>query len=222
MSDADRSSPPSAASVQPGTGTSRFGSGGRRRSFWLAGAVAAGMAIGAGGLAVAATVPVNALWHHGLSLEKMQRFMVVALDSVGATTAQEGKIHDILAANFANIGDHAKDHDALRQRVLDLLRGPTIDRAAVEALRVEQITALDARSKQIVGAVLDAAEQLTPEQRAKLADKAEQIAQHGPMGALWGGPHGGMKGRWREPMDGQHGAADGAPDLGPDTVPDKG
>lgn len=220
MSDADHSPRSSTAAAQPRTGTTRPGPG-RRRSVWMAGAVAVGMALGAGGFAIAATVPGNAGWHHGPSLEHIQRFVVVALDSVGATTAQEGKIHDIVAATFADMGDHAKDRNALRGRVLGLLRAPTIDRAAAEAMRVEQITALDTRSKKIVGAVLDAAEQLTPEQRAKLADRAEQIAQHGPMGALWGGRPGGMGGRWHGPMDGEHGAAD-IPDLGPDNVPDRG
>ena len=220
MTDADHSPRSSTAAAQPRTGITRPGQG-RRRSVWMAGAVAVGMALGAGGFAIAATVPGNTGWHHGPSLEHIQRFVVFALDSVGATTAQEGKIHDIVAANFADIGDQAKDRDALRQRVLSLLRAPTIDRAAVEAVRVEQMAAFDARSKKIVGAVLDAAEQLTPEQRAKLADRAEEIAQHGPMGALWQGRRDGIGGRWHGPMDGQHGPAD-APDLGPDTVPDKG
>jgi hypothetical protein len=62
--------------------------------------------------------------------------------------------------------------------------------------------------------VLDIAAELTPEQRAKLADRADAMAQHGPMGghmgAAWGGSHGGpMGGPWHRPvLDGQ-GPGDG-------------
>ena len=86
------------------------------------------------------------------------------------------------------------------------MRAPTIDRAAVEKLRADQIAAFDAKSKKVVGAALDAAGQLTPEQRAKLVQQAEDRMDH----RGWGGwRHGG-------PEDGHGGRApDGAPDHAP-------
>jgi Spy/CpxP family protein refolding chaperone len=56
-----------------------------------------------------------------------------------------------------------------RKRGVELLRQPAVDRAAVEAFRAEQIAAADAASKRLAQALADAAEILTPEQRAKLA-----------------------------------------------------
>ena len=51
------------------------------------------------------------------------------------------------------------------------LRGaPTIDKAAVEALRAKRIAEVDEASKKAVAAVIEAAEVLTPEQRAKLVE----------------------------------------------------
>jgi periplasmic protein CpxP/Spy len=61
-----------------------------------------------------------------------------------------------------------KMHEA-RKRGVELLRQPSVDRAAVEAFRAEQIAAADTASKRLAQALADAAEVLTPEQRAKLA-----------------------------------------------------
>lgn len=64
-------------------------------------------------------------------------------------------------------------HQQLREaheKALALFRQPTIDRNAVEALRAEQLARADAASKRLTQALADAAEVLTPEQRAKMAD----------------------------------------------------
>ena len=128
-----------------------------------------------------------------------------ALDSVGASAAQEAKIHDIVAAKFAEIAPDPGQHEAMRKQALDLLAAPTIDRAAVEKMRADAVAGFDAKSKQVVGAVLDIADQLTPAQRIALTARIGEMAQHGPMGP-WGG--------WRHrPMDD---GPDGAPDSGPD------
>jgi Spy/CpxP family protein refolding chaperone len=52
---------------------------------------------------------------------------------------------------------------------------PVIDRAALERLRAEQMQRMDVISRRILAAVEDAAEVLTPEQRAKFA---EHLRQH--------------------------------------------
>jgi Spy/CpxP family protein refolding chaperone len=54
-------------------------------------------------------------------------------------------------------------------RAHQLLTAPAIDRAALEELRVQQMQQMDLISKRILVAVADAAEVLTPAQRAKLA-----------------------------------------------------
>ena len=67
---------------------------------------------------------------------------------------------------------------------------PTIDRAALEKLRADQIATHEAVSKQLVQAVADAADLLTPEQRRKISDMlpTRRRLGHGPRAALgWGG-----------------------------------
>ena len=101
-----------------------------RRLALLAGILAGGVALGAGGLAVAATVPGHAGWGHAPRLELIQQFVVRELDSVGATSAQEAKVHDIIAAAFATLQQDPVQRDALRKQALDLLRAPAVDRVA--------------------------------------------------------------------------------------------
>ena len=189
---------------------------GWRRPLLMAGILAGGIAVGAGGLAMAAAMPGHAGWGHGPRLELIQQFVVRQLDSVGATTAQEAKVHDIIAAAFTDMGQNPMQRDALRKQALDLLRAPAVDRAAAEKLRADQVAGLDALSKRMVGALLDVADQLTPAQRAALADRAESMAQRGP----GGGPMG-----WQgnAPGDGEHGRDPGSDrNPGPDRNPDPG
>ena len=178
------------------------------RTATLIGVLAGGVALGAGGLAaVAAGAGMDSMaWRQGAHLTFVQRAVARALDSVGASAAQEAKVHDIIAAKFAEIAPNPDDHDKLRKQALDLLAAPTIDRAAVEHLRVDAVTMFDAKSKALVGGLLDVADQLTPAQRAQLAAEVAAMPRHGPMMGGWGGPHDRL-------FDGR---ADSAPDTGPD------
>ena len=170
-----------------------------RRGAIAAGLVAGGFALGAVSLASAQGMAYGDHWQggpwHGARIGFFQHVVRGALENVGATTAQEDKIHDIVAATFTDLDQGADGRAALRKQVLDLLRAPTIDRAAVEKLRADQIAAIDAKSKRVVQAVLDVSAQLTPDQRTKLVREAEDRMEH----RGWGGMHRG------EPMDGQDG-----------------
>ena len=64
-----------------------------------------------------------------------------------------------------------------RQRGRVLLTQPSIDRAAIEALRVEQIALADAASKRFTQALGDVAEVLTPEQRRKIDDRLTEMRE---------------------------------------------
>lgn len=69
-------------------------------------------------------------------------------------------------------GDLDAVHGQFRQthqRAHELLLRPAIDRAALEALRVAQVRQIDTLSKRLFDELADAAEVLTPEQRARLA-----------------------------------------------------
>lgn len=109
----------------------------------------------------------------------------------------------------------------MRKQALELLAAPTIDRAAVEKMRLDAVAKFDAKSRTVAAGLLDIADQLTPEQRAKLAAHLDVLAQRGPMGSPWGHwghrGHGPMMGGPDGPGDGP----DGGPDRGPDRGPDK-
>jgi len=64
----------------------------------------------------------------------------------------------------------AKMHDARRQAV-ELLSGESIDRAALETLRADQLKLAEQASKRFVQALADVADALTPEQRKQLAER---------------------------------------------------
>jgi Spy/CpxP family protein refolding chaperone len=183
--------------------------GARGRSAWLrplalAGFLMGGVALAAGGYAVTATGAADGMgWREGMHLAFAQGAVSRALDSVGASATQEAKIHDIIAARFAEFAPNPVEHAAMHKQALDLLAAPTIDRAAVEKMRLEAVAKFDAKSKVVVAGLLDIAAELAPEQRTKLAAQIEGIAQHGPMGGPWGHwGHGPM-------MGGQQGGPDG-------------
>lgn len=105
--------------------------------------------------------------HHGGGMMLHGR----VLQSVGATSDQQTRIHDIMKAardDVRKLHDGAGD---LRTQGAQLLAAPTIDARAVEALRVKRLALHDAVSKRMTQAMLDAAAVLTPEQRAKLAEQ---------------------------------------------------
>ena len=92
-----------------------------------------------------------------------------ALDAVNATAEQEDRIWTIIDDTRAELRPAMREFRDTRETVMQLLAAPTIDRAAAETLRAERIAAIDEASKKMTAAMLDAAEVLTPEQRAELA-----------------------------------------------------
>jgi len=96
------------------------------------------------------------------------------LDKVDATPEQEKKFWAIVDAARAEAMPVVRDMRASRGEILELLASPTIDRAKAETMRADRIAALDAASRKMTTALLDAAEVLTPEQRAKIAAEVKQ------------------------------------------------
>ncbi len=92
-----------------------------------------------------------------------------ALDAVDATAEQEDRIWAIIDDTRAELRPVMREFRDTRETVMQLMAAPTIDRAAAETLRAERIAAIDEASKKVTAAMLDAAEVLTPEQRAEIA-----------------------------------------------------
>lgn len=103
------------------------------------------------------------------------------LADIDATAEQRSKIGTILKGAR---NDLVASHQRLRDghlKTLDLLAAPTIDRAALERQRIEQTQLHDTVSRRMLQAMADAAEVLTPQQRAKLAEqqRARMERRHG-------------------------------------------
>jgi len=82
-----------------------------------------------------------------------------------ATAQQKARLSEIANSAFADLKPmHAQFRES-HKRAHELLMQPSIDRVALEQLRVAQMQRADAVSKRILAAVADAADVLTPEQR---------------------------------------------------------
>ena len=163
----------------------------RRRFF-------AGAAIGAAVAAVATGVGLKAIAHaHGFGGWHRGGFMAASLDpaalddhldrmlrhlyvEVDATDDQKQRLAPILKAaarDLLPMRDQLRD---ARRQAVALLSQPTVDRSALEALRAGQIQLADQASRRVAQALADAADVLTPEQRARLAARAAR--RHGYRG----------------------------------------
>ena len=100
------------------------------------------------------------------------------LDRVDATQEQRDKVSGIFKNAVNDVTSLGFKPWDVREKFITLLRADTIDPAAFEALRAEQIGAADAASKRMVQAMTEAAQVLTPEQRKELADRWEQHGWH--------------------------------------------
>ena len=93
------------------------------------------------------------------------------LGRVDGTAEQKSKIADIAKSTIKDLTPLRETHRAVQAKLAAALKADKIDRAAVEQLRVEEIALAETFSKRASQALADAAEVLTPAQRAKLVDR---------------------------------------------------
>jgi protein CpxP len=111
----------------------------------------------------------------GKRIDAMVQWMLADID---ATDDQRARIATIVKAAANDLAAMRGKHLAARRKTIELLAAPTIDRAQIEAVRVEQMQLADNATRRMTQALEDAAEVLTPDQRAKLATKWEQRRGH--------------------------------------------
>lgn len=108
--------------------------------------------------------------------------MTRLLDRVNATPEQRAQIQQIVQANAAEMRTQHEAGRALREQAMALFAQPTVDPAAVEALRQKQVAMHDAASKRMSTAMLEISRVLTPEQRKQMADymvqRREMMQRH--------------------------------------------
>lgn len=104
------------------------------------------------------------------------------LDDVDATEAQRAQVKKIMESARADLKGQRETSRKLHEQGMALFTAPTIDANAIESLRQQEQAQREIESKRISAAMIEAARVLTPEQRAKLADKMNKrmarMAEH--------------------------------------------
>lgn len=154
------------------------------------GFVAAGvLALAAGGAFVFAHGGMGGHGHRGAGqmAERFQSHVNHVLAEVDATPEQQSRINDIVRAATGDLDALHRQHSGALAEMHTLFTAPAIDRAKLEQLRARHIADLDAASQRWSVALADAAEVLTPEQRASLGARMKKRHAQDPQGI----PHGG-------------------------------
>lgn len=103
--------------------------------------------------------------------EQFRAHVEHVLAEVKATPDQQTRVRGILEAAAADIEALRAQHGSAHAQLHEIFVAPAIDRTRLETVRAGHIQALDAASKRCAAALADAAEVLTPEQRAQLGEK---------------------------------------------------
>ena len=103
-------------------------------------------------------------------LDRMLKHLYVEID---ATDAQKQKLAPIIKQAAKDLLPLRGKMQTARTQAVELLTKDNIDRAAIEALRAEQLQQAEAASKRFSLALADVAEVLTPAQRKQIAARVE-------------------------------------------------
>jgi len=126
----------------------------------------------------------NQGFESGVPQEFAERRIDHVLYQIDATPEQRQQVKEIIGKAFDEKIEHRVARRQIRQDVIDILSQPQIDRDRLEQLRAGQLKQMEQMSGRMTQALADAAEVLTAEQRARLA---ELIAQRGvgPQRHIW-------------------------------------
>jgi protein CpxP len=186
-SSTDPSIPSDLADLADLASRSEPGCPGRTRHGFFAGLLLGVLAAGLVGFAIGATMPVadaaiGALSHRFGSdaggpptieeaRDRAEFFAAFALHRLDATPDQEKRVQTIVDGLVADVFPLAEKHRANRDALHAILAAPTIDRAAIERLRSEEIALADSFSRAAATAIADTGDVLTTEQRAALMER---------------------------------------------------
>lgn len=162
---------------------------------WLStGVVAAALAFsGVAAQAQGPGGPMGARGGHGMGLMMPMGggHMEHMLDLVDASDAQRAQIKQIMEAAHADLKAQHEGSRKLHEQGLALFTAPNIDAAAIESLRQQMSAQHELNSKRMSQAMVEVARVLTPEQRAKMAERMKKMqarmAKHMEMRGGWHG-----------------------------------
>jgi protein CpxP len=110
-------------------------------------------------------------------LDRMLKHLYVEVNATDAQKEQLGPIVKAATRDLLPMRDRMRD---ARRQAVALLSQPSIDRAALESLRADQLRLAEQASKRFTQALTDVADVLTPEQRKQLAERMGR--RHGHRG----------------------------------------
>lgn len=101
------------------------------------------------------------------------------LSRVDGTPDQKAKIAEIAKAAIKDLQPMRETFRGSRDKLAAALRADKVDRAAIEQLRTEQLALGETASKRASQALADAADVLTPAQRASLLERWQRRSWRG-------------------------------------------
>ena len=104
-------------------------------------------------------------------VERMVKHFAVETD---ASPAQQEKLSGIVKSAFTDLAPLRDQLRTARVDAIKLMKADTVDRAAIERLRADQLLVAETTSKRLTQAIADAADVLTRQQRQKVAGKLEK------------------------------------------------
>ncbi len=148
----------------------------------LAGSASAGWGWGPGG---------HGFGHHGMMgetmdpaevKERVERMVAHIAIEVDATDEQKQKLTGIFVGAANDLMPIHAEFMESRQagELVGLLTAPAVDRAAIESFRAEKMALADKASRRIAQALGEAAEVLTPAQRAEVGERLKFLMEFGP------------------------------------------
>ncbi len=108
----------------------------------------------------------------GHSADAMSQHLYSTLN---VTDAQKAKLDPLMKQTATDFGDFHAQLASGHDEIMSLLTANTVDRAALERLRVAKMREMDLASKRLVDHLADVADALTPAQRKQARDA---MAQH--------------------------------------------
>jgi len=112
---------------------------------------------------------------HFLTPGRIERMVGRLAWAVDASSEQKQKIREIVQRAADDLRPLREKHLDYRRQVREVLTAATIDRAKLDSLRNEHMKLADQASQRITTALAEAAEVLTPEQRADLGRRLERF-----------------------------------------------
>jgi Spy/CpxP family protein refolding chaperone len=114
---------------------------------------------------------------HGLFVggpERVDRAVDRMLQGLNATEEQRSQVKRIAGAAATDLRAQHEAGRSLHEQGLQLFAAPVVDARAVEALRQKRVAHHDQVSKRMTQAMLEVSAVLSPEQRAKLAERVKE------------------------------------------------